>query len=75
MTIELDPETNNKVAAAEMENQSAAAADTIPGQQQAKRLIMDQMVLENFKSYAGRIIIGPFQKVSTTPFTTSPSNP
>ncbi len=28
-----------------------------------RRLIVDQIVLENFKSYAGRQIIGPFHRV------------
>lgn len=28
------------------------------------RLIITQMVLENFKSYAGRQVIGPFHRVS-----------
>jgi hypothetical protein len=28
-----------------------------------ERLIMSQMVLVNFKSYAGKVVIGPFHKV------------
>lgn len=28
-----------------------------------KRLIVDNIVLENFKSYAGRQVIGPFHQV------------
>ena len=28
-----------------------------------KRLIVDHIVLENFKSYAGRQVIGPFHEV------------
>lgn len=29
----------------------------------SKRLIVDHIVLENFKSYAGRQVIGPFHEV------------
>ena len=29
----------------------------------SKRLIVDHIVLENFKSYAGRQVIGPFHQV------------
>lgn len=29
----------------------------------SKRLIVDHIVLENFKSYAGRQMIGPFHQV------------
>ena len=30
----------------------------------SKRLIVDHIVLENFKSYAGRQVIGPFHQVT-----------
>lgn len=32
--------------------------------QNSKRLIVDHIVLENFKSYAGRQVIGPFHQVN-----------
>lgn len=31
----------------------------------SKRLIVDHIVLENFKSYAGRQVIGPFHQVKS----------
>jgi hypothetical protein len=31
-----------------------------------RRFVIRRMVLENFKSYAGRVEIGPFHKVTTT---------
>ncbi len=31
--------------------------------QSSRRLIVDHIVLENFKSYAGRQVIGPFHEV------------
>jgi hypothetical protein len=34
----------------------------------AKRLIITEMVLENFKSYAGVQRVGPFHKVRVGPF-------
>lgn len=33
-----------------------------------KRLIVDHIVLENFKSYAGRQVIGPFHEVNLREF-------
>lgn len=52
-------------------------SDTIPNEEiptgvpstfgpthQSKRLIVDHIVLENFKSYAGRQVIGPFHQVN-----------
>jgi structural maintenance of chromosome 4 len=37
--------------------------------QPATRLMIKQMVLENFKSYAGRVEIGPFHKVRRLRYT------
>ena len=34
-----------------------------PAVQNSKRLIVDHIVLENFKSYAGKQVIGPFHQV------------
>lgn len=31
------------------------------------RLVINQIVMENFKSYAGRQVIGPFHKVAKSP--------
>lgn len=45
------------------------AAETVPKVEEkdetppAPRLVIDKMVLKNFKSYAGRVEIGPFHKV------------
>jgi hypothetical protein len=44
------------------ENINMAAAPPKPTQ----RLIIKKMVLENFKSYAGTVEIGPFHKVCST---------
>lgn len=44
------------------ENVNMAAAPPKPTQ----RLIIKKMVLENFKSYAGTVEIGPFHKVRLT---------
>lgn len=44
---------------AHSENVAMAAAPPKPTQ----RLIIKKMVLENFKSYAGQVEIGPFHKV------------
>lgn len=37
--------------------------DPIPAKSRKPRLVMKKMVLNNFKSYAGRQVIGPFHKV------------
>lgn len=37
-----------------------------------QRLIIKEMVLENFKSYAGRQVIGPFHKVRHGEYTVVP---
>ncbi|KAJ2777607.1 Structural maintenance of chromosomes protein 4 [Coemansia javaensis] len=41
---------------------SAAAVAAAGSEQGKSRLVITQMVLENFKSYAGRQVIGPFHK-------------
>lgn len=40
-----------------------AAASTFGPIHNSFRLIVDHIVLENFKSYAGRQVIGPFHQV------------
>lgn len=42
---------------------AAPMADTLPEGVQRTRLIINRIVLENFKSYAGRQVVGPFHKV------------
>ena len=44
------------------------SANTSPESEFHDRLIMVKMVLENFKSYAGRVEIGPFHKVFSPSF-------
>ena len=41
----------------------AASMDVDQAQQPRKRLMIREMVLENFKSYAGAQHVGPFHKV------------
>ena len=44
---------------------SASAADgAAAGGAPIRRMIIEKIVQENFKSYAGRVEIGPFHKVS-----------
>lgn len=65
MTVEESTETPNSfepnsslaIEAIEPEINTATVQGNSP------RLIMTRMILENFKSYAGRIEIGPFHKV------------
>lgn len=47
----------------------ASSMDVDQGHEPTKRLMIREMVLENFKSYAGAQHVGPFHKVrrSTTP--------
>ena len=42
------------------------ASGVIGGQSGRSRLVIHQIVMENFKSYEGRQVIGPFHKVSFT---------
>ena len=44
-------------------NDEIPTAPTFGPIQNSKRLIVDHIVLENFKSYAGRQVIGPFHQV------------
>jgi hypothetical protein len=56
--------------AAERTHTMADSMDVDQGHQPNKRLMIREMVLENFKSYAGAQHVGPFHKVrrrSTTP--------
>ena len=43
------------------------SVDTMAGQNVQRRLVISQMVLENFKSYAGAQHVGPFHKVYPFP--------
>ncbi len=43
---------------------SKMAGDMETSDEQQRRLIITDMVLENFKSYAGEQLVGPFHKVS-----------
>lgn len=42
------------------------ASGVINGQGSRSRLVIHQIVMENFKSYEGRQVIGPFHKVLFT---------
>ena len=44
---------------------SKMAGDMETSDKQQRRLIITDMVLENFKSYAGEQRVGPFHKVSS----------
>ncbi|KAI8647728.1 hypothetical protein BD408DRAFT_105 [Parasitella parasitica] len=44
---------------------NADNADNTVAKKKQPRLVMKKMVLNNFKSYAGRQVIGPFHKVGT----------
>ena len=43
---------------------STAASASEVARAATSRLVIDRMVLENFKSYAGKISLGPFNSVS-----------
>ncbi|KAJ1997630.1 hypothetical protein GGI06_006442 [Coemansia sp. S85] len=58
-TQDLDIEMTSAVP-----ERSSTANGTSKEEAGKPRLIITQMVLENFKSYAGRQVIGPFHRVS-----------
>lgn len=67
MAVETDAAASAHSHSSTAANISAMLLDT-PGRERQQeptstRLMIKQMVLENFKSYAGRVEIGPFHKV------------
>ena len=48
---------------ASMDMTDMMASGVMDESQQRPRLVIHQIVMENFKSYAGRQVIGPFHKV------------
>ena len=59
-----EPETTDTPSTLENIPMSQGEPLLPPTEEGTPRLVIHKMVLNNFKSYAGRVEIGPFHKVS-----------
>lgn len=67
----MEPETGDPVENSAEFPAGGGGGESVPGSSRAPRLFIREMVMRNFKSYAGEQRVGPFHKVRASPSLTS----